>query len=142
MIALVDHRLLSALPMTSRGRSQSPGPLERLRDRPEIKAALLRFGPAPAAEARFERASKNTAYWEPIERLSARFLALEGAEEVCESHVLYGKPCWLLASKLADSPNAPYIMAVAAADGASVDTMVALLQAVSRDYWYGSYFFK
>ncbi len=42
---------------------RSPEHLERLRDQPEIKAALLRFRPeADAFEARFERASKNTLY--------------------------------------------------------------------------------
>ena len=51
----------------------------------------------------------------PLNALGAEELN-PGAERVCESHALYGKPCWLLASKLADSPNAPYIMAVAAAD--------------------------
>ena len=122
---------------------ESPKHLERLRDQPEFKAALLRLQPTPTAtEARFERAAKNTLYWPPIEKLSARFLANGRSEEIRETRSFYGRPCWLLAIALAEAPDAPYSIAVAAADGASVDVLVALLQDVSADYWHGSYFFK
>ena len=122
---------------------ESPKHLERLRDQPEIKAALLRFQPAPTAtEVRFERAAKNTLYWPPIEELAARFLAMGRGEEIRETQDFYGRPCWLLAVTLARSPDAPYTIAVAAADGVPVDALVALLQDVSHDYWHGSYFFK
>src|SRR5688572_11852081 len=122
---------------------ESPKHLERLRDQPELKAALLRFQPTPTAtEARFERAAKNTLYWPPIEKLSARFLETGRSEDIREARLFYGRPCWLLAITLAQSPDAPYTIAVAAADGAPLDVLVALLRAVSDDYWYGSYFFK
>ena len=81
-------------------------------------------------------------YWPPIEKLSARFLATGRSEEIREARLLYGRPCWLLAITLAQSPDAPYTIAVAAADGTSLDVLVALLHDVSDDYWYGSYFFK
>ena len=122
---------------------ESPKHLERLRDQPEIKAALLRFQPTPTAtEVRFERAAKNTLYWPPIERLAERFLAMGRGEEVRETRDFYGRPCWLLAVTLAQSADAPYTIAVAAADGTPVDALVALLQDVSHDYWHGSSFFK
>ena len=122
---------------------ESPEHLERLGDQPEIKAALLREGPAPeATEARFERAAKNRLYWPPIETLSTRFLAAGRSEEIRESVELYGRPCWLLATRIAESTEAPYAIAVAAADGAPVDALLALLREVSHDYWHGSSFFK
>ncbi len=122
---------------------ESPDHLERLRDQPEIKAALLRFGPGPAsAEARFERAARNTLYWPAVEQLSARFLAAAGSEEVTESREFYGRPCWLLATRLAASAESPYAIAVAAADGAPLAALVALLRRVGNDYWRGSDFFK
>ncbi len=122
---------------------RSPEHLERLRDQPEIKAALFRFQLTPtASEARFERARKNTLYWPPIDALSARFLATGRAQEIREDHQLYGRPCLLLATSLASSPHAPYVIALAAADGAPVETLLALLRRVSGDYWHGSYFFK
>ena len=122
---------------------ESPKHLQRLRDQPEFKAALLRSQPAPTAtEARFERAAKNTLYWPPIEKLSARFLATGRSEEIRETHHFYGRPCWLLAIVLGQPPDASYTIAVAAADGAPLDVLVALLQDVTHDYWHGSYFFK
>ena len=63
-------------------------------------------------------------------------------EELRERHHFYGRPCWLLATTLRQSPGDPYAIAVAAADGAPVDALVALLQDVSDDYWFGSSFFK
>jgi hypothetical protein len=122
---------------------QSPEHLERLRDQPEIKAALLRLRPTPtSSEARFERARKNTLYWPPIEALSAHLLSTGRAQEIRENCEIYGRPCLLLATSLVQSPNAPYAIALAAADGAPVETLLAILRSVSHDYWYGSYFFK
>ena len=122
---------------------ESPKHLERLRDQAEIKAALLRLQPTPTStEARFERAPKNTLYWPPIEALAARFLAAGRTEEIREPREFYGRPCWLLATRVVDTPNAPYTIAVAAADGAPVEALVALLQDVGHDYWHGSSFFK
>ena len=122
---------------------ESPEPLERLRGQPEIKAALRRFrAESPAAEARFERASKNALYWPAIESLAHRFGSLGHPRPVQEAHHFYGRPCWLLAVVLDPSADAPFTIAVAAADGAPVETLTALLQSVSRDHWFGSYFFK
>ncbi len=122
---------------------ESPEHLERLRNLPEIKAALLRFRlDSPATEARFERVSKNVLYWPAIESLSQRFVSTGHAVPVQEEHQIYGRPCWLLAVVLAPSSDAPFTIAVAAADAAPVETLTALIQSVSRDYWFGSYFFK
>jgi hypothetical protein len=117
--------------------------LERLRDQPEVKVALLRLRlDSIDDEARFERASKNTLYWPAVNNLAKRFLSIGRAEEVREAHEFYGRPCWLLATALAPSADAPFAIAVAAADGAPVQALVELLQGVSRDYWFGSSFFK
>lgn len=122
---------------------ESPEHLERLRDQPEIKAALLRSWMAhDAREARFERAAKNRLYWPAIENLGRRFLDAGRAEEVCKGLQLYGRPCWLLACVLAPSPKAAYVIALAGAEGAPVDVLQAVLRDVCRDYWHGSYFFK
>jgi hypothetical protein len=122
---------------------ESPQHLERLRDQPEIKAALLRSWMAlDAREVRFERAAKNRLYWPPIENLSRRFLDAGCAERVCDGQQIYGRPCWLLANVLAPSPNAAYVIALASADGAPLDVLQALLREVCHDYWHGSYFFK
>lgn len=121
---------------------QSPHHLDRLRDQPELKIALLRSGARPGQEARFERHSKNAMYLPPVERLVSRFLTSGRVEDVREDCEIYGRPCWLVCTLLAPSPHAPYAIAVAAADGAPFEALVELLQRVSRDYWYGSYFFK
>ena len=122
---------------------QSPEHLERLRDQPEIKAALLRKQLAPeATEVRFERAAKNTLYWPPIDELAARFLSAGCTQPIEERLRIYGQPYLLLATALSPAPHAPYVIAVVAFGGAPVETLRALLQAVTRDYWYGSYFFK
>jgi hypothetical protein len=122
---------------------ESPEHLERFRDRPEVKAVLLREGPqSGSTEARFERAAKNTLYWPLIDRLDERFRAIGQGEEVREEHELYGRRCWLLATVLSPAPGAAYAIAVAAADGEPAQAMVALLQSVSHDYWFGSEFFK
>ncbi len=117
--------------------------LERFRDQPEIKAVLLRRQAVPAAtEAHFERSPRNTLYWPPIQALAARFLSAGRPECIRESCTLYGRPCWLLASPLDPMLNGPYAIAVASAEGAPVDTLLALLQSVSHDFWHGSSFWK
>lgn len=122
---------------------ESPEHLERLRNQPEIKAAYLRFYPAAGSpEVRFERAPKNTLYWPAIELLLARFLAIGHPEEICEPHAFYARPCWLLATTNGAAHQPSYVIAVAAADGAPVADLVALLRDVSYDYWNGSSFFK
>jgi hypothetical protein len=122
---------------------ESPDHLERLRDQPDVKVALLRQRPeASASEARFERTAKNALYWPAVERLAARFIEQGHAADLQEPCEFYGRPCWLLATKLAPADDAPYAIAVAASDGASAAGLVALLQDVSRDYWFGSTFFK
>ncbi len=122
---------------------QSAEHLERLRNQPEIKAALFHLQPAPETpEARFERAAKNTLYWPPIDALAARFHAARRAQEIHEQCEIYGRSCLLVATSLAQSPNAPYTIALVAADGSPVETLLAMLRSVSHDYWYGSYFFK
>ena len=95
-----------------------------------------------ATEARFERASKNTLYWPALNDLANHFLSVGHAQEVREEREFYGRPGFLLATSLAPSALAPYAIAVAAADGISVEALVALLQSVSHDYWFGSSFFK
>ncbi len=122
--------------------AEQPHHLERFRGRPEIKAALLREGPTPSStEARFERASKNSAYWPAILALSSRFLAAGRSEAVQEPLEVYGRPCWLL-SAILGSGGGPFAIAVTAADGASIETLRDLLLDVSHDYWFGSYFWK
>lgn len=122
---------------------ESPDHLLRLRDLPQIKAALLRSWLAhDAREARFERAAKNRLYWPPIENLSRRFLDSGHSEQICEGYQIYGQPCWLLAIALAPSPKSAYVIALTGADGASADELLALLRSVCHDYWHGSDFFK
>jgi hypothetical protein len=122
---------------------QSPKHLERFRDQPEIKAVLLRsFLSATANEARFERAAKNSLYWPPIDNLESRILLNNHIVEVQEAHQIYGRPCWLLGTSLTSSPNAPFLIAIVAADGTPVTALLTLLNEVSHDYWYGSTFFK
>ena len=122
---------------------ESPKHLERFRDQPEIKAVLLKLGPeSDAAEARFERAAKNALYWPPIEALAGRFIATGRARETHEAQRVYGRSCWLLATALTPNAGAPFAIAMADAEGAPVETLLALLRKVSEDYWYGSYFFK
>ena len=120
---------------------ESPEHLERLRDQPEIKAVLLRQRPvADASECRFERSAKNKDYWPPIEALAASIAASGRVDEASTSLTIYGRPCWLLATAL--NPVGPYAIAVTAADGASVEDLVAVLQTVTDHYWFGSSFFK
>jgi hypothetical protein len=120
---------------------ESPEHLERLRDQPEVKAALLRKRPvADASECRFERNTKNNAYWPPIEDSAAGVLASARVEEACRALTIYGRPCWLIVTAL--NPVGPYAIAVTAADGASVEDLVALLRKVTEHYWFGSSFFK
>ena len=122
---------------------ESPKHLERFRDQPEIKAVLLRFGPEPpAAEARFERAAKNTLYWPPIETLARRFVAAGRADETREAQRVYGRSCWLLAACVSPAADSPFAIAMADAEGAPAEALLELLRKVSEDYWYGSYFFK
>jgi hypothetical protein len=122
---------------------ESPKHLDRLRDQPEVKVALLRLRPdSIEPEARFERASKNTLYWPAVNDLANHFLSVGRAEEVREEREFYGRPCLLLATILAPSADAPYAIAIVAADGTSDQALVALLQSVSHDYWFGSSFFK
>ena len=122
---------------------ESPKHLERLRDQPEIKAALLRQWVSPTAtEARFERSPKNALYWPPILTREARLLSAGRAEDACEHIHLYGRPCWLVVAALDPSPKAAYAIAVASAEGAPVETLLTLLRSVSHDYWHGSYFWK
>ena len=123
--------------------AESPEHLERLRDQPEVKVALLRLLPdSIEPEARFERASKNALYWPAVNCLASRFLSVGYAEEVREEREFYGRPCWLLATSLGSSADAPYAIAVAAADGTPIEALVALLHSVSHHYWFGSSFFK
>jgi hypothetical protein len=122
---------------------ESPDHLERLRDQPEVKVALLRRRPdAIDTEARFERAAKNTRYWPAVDELAERFRIAGRAEEVAIEQAFYGKPCWLMATVLAPAADAPFAIAVAAAVGLSASALVELLRDVSRDYWFGSSFFK
>ena len=121
---------------------ESPEHLERLRSQPEVKAAVLRLGSDSTDEVRFERSSKNSLYWPPIEGLLDRFASTGYVFPLQEACVVYGRPCWLLATRLASSARAPFAVAVVAADGAPVEVLLELLQRVSGDYWFGSYFFK
>ncbi|HEX2830598.1 MAG TPA: hypothetical protein VHP37_29945 [Burkholderiales bacterium] len=121
---------------------ESPEHLERLRGQPEVKAAALRFGPDSAAEVRFERASRNALYWPPIQGVLDRIASTGCVAPLQQECVVYGRPCWLLATSLASSPQAPFAVAVVSADGAPVEVLLELLKRVSYDYWFGSHFFK
>ncbi len=116
--------------------------LERLRDQPAIKAAILRLHIGDAREISFERATKNVEYKTAVDALAARVIATGDLSGVAESTIVYGNPCWLLAIPLASSPNTPYVVAIAGADRVPIDELVLLLENVCRDYWYGSTFFK
>lgn len=121
---------------------QSPSHLERLRDQPEVKVALLRFPGSGGNEVRFERSPKNTLYRDAIQPLADRFAAAGAVTGLREDALIYGRPCWLLAASLGPSSQSPAFIAVVAADGAPPEDLLALLQSVSHDYWYGSSFFK
>jgi hypothetical protein len=121
---------------------ESPKHLERFRDRPEIKAVLLRLQPSATTEARFERSARNVHYWPFIESLSARFLAAGQSAEIRQPIEVYGRSCWLIATTLGTPDKAPYAVAVTAADGVAPEVLIALLRDVSEDYWFGSSFFK
>ena len=122
---------------------ESPKHLERLRDLPEIKVALLRMSvAADSSEARFERTAKGTLYWPPVRSLATHFAGAAQPSEIRTPITVYGRSCWLLATMLAPAASAPYVIAVAAADGAEMEAIIGRLREVSHDYWYGSYFFK
>ena len=117
--------------------------LERFRDQEEVKAVFMKFqSNQDSSEVRFERASKNKLYWPPIEEVMARFLNTGHTTEICESHIIYGKPYWLLATATNPTFEYPITIAIVASDGAPIEKLQALLKSVSYDYWYGSYFFK
>ena len=121
---------------------ESPEHLERLRSQPEVKAALLRAGADSDAEVRFERAPRNSLYWSAVQNLLEGCASTGPFPELRQECVVYGRPCWLLVTSLEPSPRAPCTIAVVAADGAPMDVLLELLRSVSRDYWFGSYFFK
>lgn len=122
---------------------QSPDHLHRLQAQPDVKVALLRLRPTPQSdEIRFERSPKNSAYWLPVTALDAQITRKGSVDETRECLDIYERPCWLIATALAPLPNSPYVVAIAAADGADINALVKLLQAVCHDYWHGSYFFK
>jgi len=122
---------------------ESPTHLERLRDLPQIKVALLRLcAKPPSREVRFERSARNASYWAPVEALAAQFVAAEAAHDLCTPVTLYGRPCWLICAALAAKRDAPYASAVVSSEGVERETVVEHLRNVTRDYWYGSYFFK
>jgi hypothetical protein len=117
--------------------------LERLRDLRQIKVALLCLcAKAPAREVRFERSARNTLYWEPVDALAAQVVAAQAASDRCTPVTLYGQPCRLVCAALAAVPDSPYAIAVVSAEGEELETVVAHLRNVTRDYWYGSSFFK
>lgn len=123
--------------------SESPTHLERLRDLPQIKVALLRLrATAPSRDARFERSARNALYWEPVETLATQLVAAQTPRELCTPVTLYGRPCWLICTALAAAPDSPYAIAVVSSEGVELAGVVEHLRNVTRDYWYGSYFFK
>lgn len=122
---------------------ESPEHLERLRDRPEIKAALLYLHPVlPSTPVWFERSAKNALYRDAIEGLAARLRATGRVEDGDERLELYGRPCRLLTTLLAPSAESPFAFAVVSAEGAPIEALQTLLRAVTHDYWFGSTFFK
>lgn len=122
---------------------ESPEHLERLRDLPQIKVALLRIWVETPPAVRFERSARNTDYWPPVEALAADFIATQQPRETCTDIDVYGRPCWLISTLLAPKASSPYAIAITAADdGADLDTLVGRLRQVCHDYWYGSHFFK
>lgn len=122
---------------------KSPEHLERLRNQPEFKVAVLRFVASEDSEfVRFERSAKNTDYWPLVEALDKRIIEAKDLSGVAETVEVYNRSCWLLAVSLAPTQGSPYAVALAAADGESIDKLVLLLKSVCHDYWYGSYFWK
>ena len=63
-------------------------------------------------------------------------------EAVRQSLTVYGQACWLVACALSENPNTPFAIAVVSAQGAPVEELLDALRSVSRDYWFGSSFFK
>ena len=117
--------------------------LERLRDQPDVKAALLVLQVVePDRSVRFERAAKNTEYWAPIQSVLQRFSAQGAIEEFREPVTIYGRPCTLIATARAPRDSAPFAIAVVASDGEPIEKIAALLRDVCYNYWYGSSFFK
>lgn len=117
--------------------------LERLRDLPQIKVALLRIWVETASEIRFERSARNAHYWPPVDALASDFIATQQPRETCTTIEVYGQPCWLISTLLAPTASSPYVIAITAADdGADLDTLIGRLRQVCHDYWYGSTFFK
>lgn len=122
---------------------ESPTHLERLRDLAQIKVALLRLcAKPPSREVRFERSARNTLYWPPVETLAAQLVKAEAASDLCLSVTLYGRPCWLICAALAAGRDSPYTIAIVSSEGVEREAVVEHLRKVTRDYWYGSTFFK
>jgi hypothetical protein len=122
---------------------ESPKHLEKLRDYPEIKAALLGFQVAlPDRTAEFERSPKNTLYWPPIRALARRFTDSGSPAETRENIEVYGQPCWLISTLLDNRPDSPYAIAITDAAGAGAEDLIEALRRASDHYWNGSYFWK
>ncbi len=125
---------------------ESRAHLERLRDRPEVKAALFSLSVGVgASEARFERSARNSRYWEPIDQLVGQIREAGRCAPMRRALMVYGQPCLLLAVPLAPVADSPFAVAIVAADAAALtdaDELTAQLQNTCRDYWYGGSFWK
>lgn len=123
--------------------AESPIHLERLRDRPEYKVAMLRLRIAAGRdEVRFDRAPRNTSYWPPLLALLERLQQAGAPAEMREPIEVYGRPCVLISTTLAPSATSPCALAVVATDGEPVEELADRLRDVCNDYWNGSYFWK
>ena len=134
-----SHQVSKRADKATVGEAARPNPSLRRARRSELRP------PARDASARrryFERDPKNALYRPALDGLVSHIDGLGRPEEVRQDCMVYGRNCWLLCTRLAPSPTAPYAMAVSAADEASIDDLIALLRDVTHNCWYGYYFFK
>jgi len=109
--------------------------LAKLGDHRAIKAALLRFGPAPDDdEYHFRRSARSEELWAHVTALSARFVAQGRSESVLGTVEAYGGQRFLLLATANGRPEAaPYIVAIAAADGGDAETLLAAMRDAAYD---------
>ena len=108
--------------------------LAKLGDHRAIKAALLRFGPTPDDdEYHFWRSARSEELWAHVTALSARFVAQGRSEVVQDTVEAYGQRFLLLATANGRPEAAPYIVAIASADGADAEALLAAMRDAAYD---------
>lgn len=122
---------------------ESPDHLERLRAEGAIKAVCLVERPGGGGRTvRFERSAKNRLYWPLIEERLALLLGSAQVEDAAEVREVYGQACVVLVVSLRPGTAAPFAVAVVAGDREVAGSVVGVIRDVTRDYWFGSTFFK